>query len=152
MDLLDLYDDTGLCDLGSDIDTEAAERAWLEDYKQLSYSFPYHVTGSTVIVGSGKDYDVVILDDGGRGLQMQLALLGYQRCCDAQYIGDFTALRKGDVNAIVVTSEDVYKSWEFATLVCSGIGSLPNFGSILAEKASRCYVFGWLRELYRSHG
>lgn len=142
-----------LCDiLDAPIDATAAEREWLEDYKKLSYSFPYHATGSTVIVGSGKDYDVVILDEGGRGLQMQLALLGYQCCGDSTYIGDFTAMRKGDVNAIVVTSGDVYKSWEFATLACSGIGSLPNFGSILAEKGNRCEVFGWLRKWYMTHG
>ena len=141
-----------LRDLGAPIDATEAELAWLEDYKKLSYSFPYHATGSTVIVGSGQDYDVVILDEGGRGLTLQLALLGYQCCGNATYIGDFTAMRKGDVNAIVVTSGDVYKAWEFATLACSGIGRLPNFGSLLAEKGNRCEVFGWLRKWYITHG
>ena len=141
-----------LRDLGDPIDATAAELAWLEDYKKLSYSFPYHATGSAAIVGSGKDYDVAILDEWGRGLQMQLALLGYQRCGDSTYTGDFTAMRKGDVTVIVVTSGVVYKAWEFATLVCSGIGGLPNFGSLLAEKGNRCGVFGWLRKWYMTHG
>ncbi len=134
------------------IDATAAERAWLEDYKKLSYSFTYHTTGSTVIVGSGKDYDVVILDEGGEHLQTQLALLGYQCCGDPNYIGDFTAMRKGDINAIVVTSCVVYKSWQFATLACCGIGSLDNFGSMLAEKGTRCGLFSCLRKWYMTRG
>ena len=138
-----------LCDA---IDAAAAERAWLEDYKKLSYSFPYHVTGSTVIVGSGRDFDVVILDEGGEHLQGQLALLGYHYCRDPAYIGDFTTMRKGDVHAIVVTSGAVYRAWEFATLACSGIGGLPNFGSVLAEKGNRCRVFKWLMTWYIAHG
>ena len=141
-----------LRDVFEGVDAAAAELGWLEDYKKLSYSFPYHATGSTVIVGSGQDYDVVILDEGGRGLTLQLALLGYQYCGDATYIGDFTAMRKGDVKAIVVTAGYMYKAWEFATLVCSGIGSLPNFGRMIAEKGNRCKVFGWLRKWYMTHG
>lgn len=143
---MDLHE---LCDA---IDAAAAERAWLEDYKKLSYSFQYHVTGSTVIVGSGRDFDVVILDEGGENLRGQLALLGYQYCRDPTYIGDFTTMRKGDVHAIVVTSGAVYRAWEFATLACSGIGGLLNFGSVLAEKGNRCKVFKWLMTWYIAHG
>lgn len=72
-----------------------------------------HATGGMAINGEGHDYDVVVLPYSPIDLQFHLEKLGWTLQGDYEDLGvsTFNSYRKGNINLIVVYSEDNYWKW-----------------------------------------
>ena len=82
----------------------------------------WHMGGSCAIAGSGRDVDIIILQDKEVELDAFTWLLdehGFLLCGEESYdgAGMFVALRRGDVNLIIVENAEYYRSWEKAQAV-----------------------------------
>ena len=82
----------------------------------------WHQTGSTVICDPPvltTDEDYVIYTYDMEELVKELLAIGYKICGDAEYKGkgEFTAVRKGKYNYIIVEKEALYNRYEAAMLL-----------------------------------
>lgn len=82
----------------------------------------WHIGGSTAINGSGNDVDVITLQDNPLVWNdfFYMKVNGWELCGGESYnsCGMFMALRKGNVNLIIVENAEYYRCWEKARDVC----------------------------------
>lgn len=91
--------------------------------KELLASLPdvaeWRVVGSAAVVGGGRDVDVLVLVREQGPFCGLLQDLGATFCSTNQYLNDsFTAMRRGNINFLVVDTRVEYDKWVIATEVC----------------------------------
>ena len=88
------------------------------------------LSGSCAIVGVGNDADVILyVEEKNRDKVRSLLEALFAPCSSKEYSDDTrSAWRRGELNVIWVYSEEEYRDWLTAMLVCQGV--VDEFGDI----------------------
>lgn len=119
----------------------AADAYWrfVMEYQDLMFSSI--VVGSTAINLEGKDVDILVKTK--RGGEKRFLADGYEPCGKEMYPStDFVALRKGDINLILVFSKREWVAWKAATIALREVVDKTN---VEVDKTIRVTVYESVR-------
>lgn len=98
--------------------------------------------GSMVINGAGNDYDYcLLLPSADVESLAHLVDFGFEQTTTEGYNEDkFTTFRKDEINLIVTSDEDLFRTFGRATRVCKFVAELLDKASGELDKPARCRI------------
>lgn len=123
---------------------DAWKAYWEFTKKYPQYIFESFLTGSTIINREGADIDICV--KAKRSDVKKFIKEGWEPCGELEgYKGtSWQALRKGEVNLIIVFNKKQYTAWSLATLIFQDLYTIEN---LKPSKLARIKVFELIRNM-----